>query len=207
MGYQAMKYVLYSLFLLTLVPSCSKDDNGNSPGFKLRDSDNLDEMDYRLYSQVLKEMFPDAENLVVSQEVRSGGPFNNSSYVRSLKEQYPAIDTMVFWDPVFEKDSVYYLENKFSVTSKKVYLISAEEIQSIFSNSEINGGWAEFYRRYPNSSGTISFSRIGYNADKTQAMVNMGNMYASLGGEGHLIFLKLENHKWKIALALPTWIS
>jgi hypothetical protein len=202
-----MKYMLYSLFLLTLLTNCSKDDNGNSPEFKLKDSDNLDDIDYRLYSVVLKELFPNAEKLVVNQEVWSGGPYNYSSYVRSLKEQYPELDTMVFWDPIFAKDSVYYFENKFSVTSKKVYLISYEEIQNIFSNAEINGGWEEFYRRYPNSSGTISFTRIGYNADKTQAMVSMGNMYASLGGEGHLIFLKLENHQWKILYAIPTWIS
>ncbi len=126
---------------------------------------------------------------------------------RRLKQQYPELDTAVFWDPVILKDSVYYLENRFSVAPKTVSLITAEEIQYIFSNSDINAGWEEFYRRYPNSSGTISFSRIAYNADKTQAMVDMGNMYASLGGEGRLIFLELENNGWKILLSMLTWIS
>ncbi len=149
----------------------------------------------------------DAENLVVIQEVESGGPFNNHAYIQFLKEQYPELDTMVFWDPVYAKDTVYYLENKFSVPSKNVFLISAEEIQYIFHNDDINVGWEEFYRRYPNSSGTISFSRIGYNTNKTQAMVGLGNMYASLGGEGSLIFLKLENNRWVIVKIIPTWIS
>jgi hypothetical protein len=38
-------------------------------------------------------------------------------------------------------------------------------------------------------------------------MADMGNMYGSLGGEGRLIFLKMENNEWKIFLIIPTWIS
>ncbi len=38
----------------------------------LQDSDSLDDLDYRLYSLVLDKLFPDADNLVVHQEVRSG---------------------------------------------------------------------------------------------------------------------------------------
>jgi hypothetical protein len=203
---RALKYLIFPVFILTLLTNCSKDDSGNESKFQLKTSDNLDDLDYRVYSRVLDELF-DAENLVVTQEVESGGPFNNHAYIQFLKEQYPELDTMVFWDPVFANDTMYYLENKFSVPSKNVFLISAEEIQYIFHNDDINVGWEEFYRRYPNSSGTISFSRIGYNTNKTQAMVGLGNMYASLGGEGSLIFLKLEYNRWVIVKIIPTWIS
>jgi len=204
---KTIKYLLISIIILALLPQCSKEDSGNSPEFTLRDSDPLDDLDYSLYSLVLEELFTHTNTLVVRQEVRSGGPINNHSFIQNLKGQYPELDTLVFWDPVLIKDSVYYLENKFSVPSKKVSLVSAEEIQYIFHDSEINDGWEEFYRRYPNSSGTISFSRIAYNPDKTQAMVDMGNIYGSLGGEGRLIFLKLENNEWKIFLIILTWIS
>jgi hypothetical protein len=204
---KTIKYLIFSLLILALFPGCNKDDNGNSPEFKLRVSNNLDDLDYSLYSLVLEQLFTNTNNLVVNQEIRAGGPINNHSFMQSMKEQYSELDTMVFYDPVLAIDSVYYFENKFSVPSKKVSLISAEEIQYIFSNTEINAGWEEFYRRYPNSPGTISFSRIGYNTDKTQAVVDMGNMYASLRGEGFLVFLKLENNKWKIVITMLTWIS
>lgn len=203
---KTIKYLLLSVFILALLQGCSKDDQGNRE-FPLKASDNLDYLDYQLYSLVLGEMFTNSENLVVNQEVHSGSAVTNHSFLQNLKEQYPGLDTTVFYDPGFIRDSTYYFENKFNVPSKKVSLVSAEEIRHIFSNTDVNRGWEEFYRRYPNSSGTISFSRIAYNTGKTQAMVDMGNMYASLGGEGFMIFLTLENNGWKILKVIHTWIS
>jgi hypothetical protein len=87
-------------------------------------------------------------------------------------------------------------------------MISAEEIVFIFCNSEyIIKGWKDFYMKFTNSACEIFFSIIGYNKKKTQAIVEMGNTYASLGGEGSLIFLKLDNNEWKIVKAVHTWIS
>jgi hypothetical protein len=204
---KTMKYLLFSVCILTLFTNCSKDNDRNEPGFRLKTSDKLDELDYRLYSLVLDELFPETENPVVNQATSAFSASRGQECLQALKDGYPEMDTTVFSDYILANDTVYYLENKFSIESKKVSLISAEEIQYIFSTSEINTGWEEFFRRYPNSSGTISFSRIGYNTNKTLAMVELGNMYASLGGEGHLIFLKLENGRWTITLAQPTWIS
>jgi hypothetical protein len=204
---KTLKTLLFSVFVLALFSACSMEDNGNKPEFRLKASDNLDDLDYRLYSQVLGELFTDADHLVVNQEVRAGDIMNNHSFIQSMKEQYPGLDTTVFSDPILLYDSVYYFENNFSVPSKKVSLIPAEEIRNIFNNPDINAGWEEFYRRFPNSNGTISFSRIGYNAGKTQAVISVGNMYASLGGEGFLIFLALENNGWKIRKSILTWIS
>ncbi len=204
---RTMKYLLFTLFVMTLLTNCSKDDKGNSPEFPLKASDSLDDLDYRLYTLVLEEHFTHSENLVVYQEIQPGSPINDHSFIQYLKAEYPDLDTTVFYDPILASDSVYYLENRFNVASKKVSLVSADEIQYIFSNSDINKGWEEFYRRYPDSPGTISFSRIGYNTNKTQAVVSMGNMYASLGGEGRMIFLTLIYNRWQIAKSVPTWIS
>ena len=197
--------MLFSLFLLTLLTNCSKDDNRNAPEFPLKASDNLDDLDYRIYSVVLDELFPETENPVINQATAAFSASLGEEYLQALKDSYPEIDTTVFSDYTLANDTVYYLENKFSVASKKVSVVSDEEIQYIFSTMEINKGWEEFYRRYPDSNGTISFSRIGYSKDKTRAMVELGNMYASLGGEGSLIFLKLEDNRWIIARIMPTW--
>jgi hypothetical protein len=203
-----IKYLIFSAFLLALIQGCSKEDNGNAPEFTLKNSDALDDLDYRLYSLVLGEMFTEPKNLVVIQDVHGGGPVTNHEFLQNLNHNYPEIDTTIFYDPVLLKDSVYYLENKFSVPGKKINLVSSGEIDYYFSNKEdVNAGWVEFYFKYPDSGGTISFSRIGYNSGKTQAIIFLGNIYASLGGEGHMIFLKLENNGWKILQAMRTWIS
>jgi len=204
---KAIKYLLFSVCVLTLLMNCSKDDNRNAPEFHLKTSDNLDDLDYRIYSLVLEELFPETENPVVTQATSAFSASLGREYLQAFKEVYPEMDTTVFSDYILVNDTVYYLEDKFSVASKKVTLVSGEEIQYIFGKPEINQGWEEFYRRYPDSNGTISFSRIGYSKDKTRAMVELGNMYASLGGEGRMIFLKFENNQWKITEAIPTWVS
>jgi hypothetical protein len=203
---KTIKYLLISIIILALLPQCSKEDSGN-PEFHLKASDKLDEMDYRLYSLILDELFPETKNPVINQATSAFSASLGQEYLQTLKELYPEMDTTLFSEYCQVNDTVYYLENKFSVTSKKVTLISDEEIQFIFSTNDPNKGWEEFYRRYPDSGGTISFSRIGYNSVNTRAMVELGNMYASLGGEGRLIFLKLENNEWKIFLIILTWIS
>jgi len=204
---RTLKYLLFAVFVLTLLTNCSKDDNRNASEFKLKTSYNLDDLDYRQYSLVLEELFPETENPVVFQATSSVSASLGREYIQSMKDAYPEMDTTVFSDYILVNDSVYYLDDKFSAASKQVTLVSNEEIQYIFNTTDINKGWEEFYRRFPNSAGEISFSRIGYNRDKTQAMVEIGNMYASLGGEGRLIFLKLENNEWKIAKAILTWMS
>jgi len=202
---KTLRYLLFSVYMLALLTNCSKDDNRNAPEFQLNASDNLDDLDYQLYSLILEELFTHAANLVVSQPTQL--VFGDRAYFQSLINEFPEMDTTSFTDYFLKNDTVYFLENKFNVASAKVSLVSAEEIHYIFNNPDINKGWKEFYRRFPNSSGEISFSRIGYSSDKTHAMVEMASMYSSLGGEGRWISLKLVNNEWTIVKSIITWMS
>lgn len=204
---KTIKYLLIPVFLFSLLTTCSIEDNRDPSGFPLKVSDNLDDLDYQLYSLILEELFENSTTLVVDQYTQYVSFTAGNDYIKYLKEGYPELDPTVFSDYVIKNDTVYYLENKFNIASKNVILVSEEEIQFIFNSGDVNKGWTEFYKRFPGSNGEISFSRIGYNTGKTLAMVEMGNMYASLGGEGSLIFLKFENNGWKILRAIPTWIS
>jgi hypothetical protein len=199
---RTIKYLLVSVFVLALLVNCSKEDDGNNRGFSLKASDTLDDLDYHIYSRMMDELF-DAENLVVVQETQAVN--HDRAYFQYLKENYPEMDTTVISDFMLKNDTVYSLENKFNVPAKDVSLVSTEEMEYIFNNSDINKGWEEFYRIFPNSAGEIRFTRIGYNTDKTQAMAELGNMYASQGGAGSLILLKLEYNRWIIAAEMPTW--
>jgi hypothetical protein len=201
-----IRNILLSVFVLASVANCSKDDDGNKSGYPLKSANIKDDLDYQLYSLVLNELFPNVESLVINQETRA--VFHDSTYIQYVENNYPEIDASVFADYALKNDTTNFLEDNFTVDSKKVTLVSNEELNHIFSETgDINKGWEEFYRRFPDSSGEITFTRIGYNTGKTLAMTELGNMYASLGGQGYLIFLKLENGTWKIDKIIPTWIS
>ena len=204
---KTLRYMLLTITALALLVTCSKEDKSNSAEFPLKTSDNLDESDYRLYSLVMEELFPEPENLVVIQPTMAVSPSRANDYMQSMKEGYPEMDTTLFSGYIQANDSVYYFENKFSVAPRQVILVSLVEIQHIFNYEEFNTGWEEFYRRYPNSGGTLSFSRIGYNTDNTQAMMELGNKYDGLGGQGYMIFLKFTDGEWTIAKINYTWVS
>src|SRR5262245_49864995 len=75
---------------------------------------------------------------------------------------------------------------------KQYELISSDELKSIFEQ----GGWEKFYERYPDSRGWIDLSAVGFNSDKTVAVVYMGHHCGSLCGGGGFHVLQKKNDKW-----------
>ena len=82
-------------------------------------------------------------------------------------------------------------------------LITDTEIDQIFSN----GGWREFYRRYPNSRGIVYLSRVGFNSNETQALLYFAHQYTEAAGEGFLVLLKKTQGEWKQIAQTDVWIS
>ena len=69
------------------------------------------------------------------------------------------------------------------------------------------GKWAEFYRRYPNSRGIVSLSRVGFNKKKTQALLYFVKQYDAEGAEGFLVLLAKRGKEWKRIAQVDVWIS
>jgi hypothetical protein len=70
-------------------------------------------------------------------------------------------------------------------------LIMADQL-----NTNSNTGWAEFYRRYPDSKGWIELSAVGFNNDKTVAVVYMGHHCGPLCGRGGFHVLEKKAGRW-----------
>ena len=75
----------------------------------------------------------------------------------------------------------------------------------IFDDS-VNG-WEEFYRRYPDSPGITTLSRVGFNRERTEALVYMGAQLHYLAGAGNLYRLEKQDGVWKIVEKVMLWIS
>ena len=86
-------------------------------------------------------------------------------------------------------------------------------IRHIFvSNEELDQmhrgrGWEEFRARYPDSGGFIGFSRIGFNAERSQALVYFEHWCGNLCGSGLYILLTKDNDEWKVRHIHRAWIS
>jgi len=67
--------------------------------------------------------------------------------------------------------------------------------------------WAKFYKKYPNSSGIIFFSNVGFNDQHDQAFVYAGRSCGGLCGEGEYVLLNKVNGKWEIRQERGLWVS
>jgi hypothetical protein len=173
--------------------------------------------DYAVYSAVLsgrgrpedpEETWDDKPELTVGDTTIPGGGFfrehkNGWAWgFRSPLKQKPAADTQRDFNA--KLDSTCAL--KALMDHPPVYtLISRKEVDEIFKKNQ--DGWAEFYKRHPQSSGIWSFSRVGYNIAKNEALVYLAHSCGMLCGTGHLYLLTKEDGGWVVKNKLMLWIS
>jgi hypothetical protein len=82
-------------------------------------------------------------------------------------------------------------------------LIEQSQFNSLFKN----GGWTAFYKRFPGSPGAVTFSRVGFNADGTQALFFATNHCGGLCGGGAYVVMQKHDGHWTIEKAIETWMS
>lgn len=86
--------------------------------------------------------------------------------------------------------------------TKPYELVSAEQISS-YSKTEPkkdvkpNDGWKAFYDHHPGSGGYHIMSAVGFNKDKTKAIVYSGSSCGSLCGSWSLHLLEKTDGKWR----------
>jgi hypothetical protein len=207
-GMKTKKLALFGFLVFAVfVIGCKKDANDERPVFTLKQADSISAEEYKIYSVVMKELFS-AFVIVLEQQTDSSIDLTKESYYLStLEDDNPDIDSCLVNNYELQNDSSYCFDNNFDSVGMQVVLITSTEIQYIFSGNDINKNWDEFYKTYENSSGIVSFSRIGFNENHTQSVLEIGVQYASLGGEGCIIYLEKIKESWIIKDRTLTWIS
>lgn len=190
--------------------SCNRDDDDTSesvrPVFSLQQPDEFPEDTYDIYSLVIEEEYS-SDKIVIRQETMGSSEVGFESQSEYLTETYPDFDSTLFETHRELNTNSQYFGQQFYSDSKEIILISTEELSYIFNSQDVEANWEEFYTEYPNSNGSILFSRIAYNDDQTQAIFEISHSYASMGGSGSLVYLKKQDGNWIIADILITWIS
>ena len=72
-------------------------------------------------------------------------------------------------------------------------LIALDKLRSVIKT----GRWEGFYQQYPDSGGWIQLSAVGFNADKTVAVVYVAHHCGSLCGEGRFHVLEKKGGRWE----------
>jgi hypothetical protein len=115
-------------------------------------------------------------------------------------EKVPEVDKAAIFDfqeRNNESRSVMYLSSV--DVSMPVVLVSRQTLESFLQNGP-EPYWEEFYRRYPGSTGSISFSSIGYSADGNLAILVVDQGCGSLCGALSNVVVKRALGRWRVTL-------
>lgn len=114
-------------------------------------------------------------------------------------------------DDFIEKNRQHHRLDKKIATKFRYRLISQMEKEKAFNMeddpNDLDKGWRNFYKTFPNSGGYRSFSRVGLSKDKKYALLYVDTSCGSLCGSGvYYLFSKI-NGKWKEQKSLRVSIS
>lgn len=155
--------------------------------------------EYAVYSAILADNRYNSEKMVVSEYTIKGFLADTTN----LTQQISGLSQEIVDDYQAKNIDSQKLENNFTVSSNVIF-ISEKQTKQIFRKGE---GWNNFYKKYPQSSGLISFSNIGFNQERTQALVYVGINCGWLCGDGSFKFLQKTNGKWIIKDNVELWVS
>jgi hypothetical protein len=144
---------------------------------------------YAVFSAILPMDWPwqvaKAQSLVIRDETKA--------YEMCLR---PDADSETVVGPAISEyvrlnEKPWRLQRRLSI-EKSYDLVAYDEIQKSVSN----GNWENFYKLHPKSGGWIELSAVGFNADKTVAVVYMGHYCGMLCGGGRFYVLQKKDGKW-----------
>jgi hypothetical protein len=83
-------------------------------------------------------------------------------------------------------------------------LVDSIQLDSFFKKG---GGLWDAYYKHQGASGIVAWSRVGFNADGTQALFYEGYRCGELCGSGRYVVMQKKNGSWTIGTAIVVWVS
>ncbi|HET6180100.1 MAG TPA: hypothetical protein VFE61_24480 [Candidatus Sulfotelmatobacter sp.] len=89
------------------------------------------------------------------------------------------------------------LEERFTLSA--TYHLATDQETNLYP-------YEQFWKRFPKSYGYLTFSRIGFNRDLTEAFFYTEHI-GGLCGEGKYVFMRKLSGQWIVEATAPVWIS
>lgn len=154
--------------------------------------------EYEIYSSVIKQIYVQPETKLLMIEERTFrydfGSENDEPW--RDKKKGLSIDQSAAED--YEaRNSEHWLLNKSSFKlAVKINLITDLDLKAIFHGNWGELQWINYYRRFPDSSGFVMLSRIGFNTQHTQALLYVGSRCGPRCGDIRFLLLEKANGTW-----------
>ena len=155
---------------------------------------------YDVYSAVLSLPFngnlPKSKTLLIRQDtIRSFGAYvdqkpDSAICLKPTNEITPLVGPAIE-DFLLKNETKWRLQNRFNLETP-YKLIDSEQVLELIKRD----GWEGFNKAFPESGAFIDLSAVGFNADKTIAVVSKGGWCGELCGEGAYYIMQKKQGKW-----------
>lgn len=186
---------LAALLLISIEPgfvSMSMPRAQSSPDAGVSDEE------YEIYSSVIKQTYvqPNTKLLIIEERTfRYDFAIQNDEPWREKRKGLTIDQTAV--EDYEAKNSQHWLLNKASFKLPvKISLITDLDLKAIFHGKWGELEWIYYYRRFPDSSGFVMVSRVGFNTEHTQALLYVGSRCGPHCGELHFLLLEKTGGTW-----------
>ena len=174
--------ILSLLILPLLLYQSGSSNNGKPTPYESRDA-------YEVYSAILPSEWPlrvaHAKTLIIQTETKG-----YEMCLRPEKEWEQKIGPAIS-DYVRMNAKLSLLQRRINIETP-YQLVLADKLRSAIQT----GSWEGFYQQYPDSGGWIELSAVGFNDDKTVAVVYMGHHCGGLCGGGGFHILEKKDGQW-----------
>jgi len=122
---------------------------------------------------------------------------------RYLRKQSPRLQTSTL--NAFRDANAHPAPLRFLFQLRIPYdLVDKAEIDAIFEN---HGWWTDYYKKYPDSQGFLTLSRVGFSADGKQAMFYSTNGCGGKCGTGTYVIMEKPGASWRVVKEILMWVS
>ncbi len=133
----------------------------------------------------------------------SRGGASGEGMLSFLRRNLPGLGEETLADFVAKNRERHPVEPDLNPEGRLVCL-DAEAFQHVFRDGE---GWERFRREFPQSDGTLRFSRVGLDRGVTQALIYAGQQFDwNVGSGGYRLFTKRDG-SWTEGAKVGAWLS
>jgi hypothetical protein len=158
----------------------------------------ISDEEYEIYSTVIKQKYiqPNTKLLIIEERTfRYDFAVDNDEPWRE-KRKGVTIDRSAAEDYEAKNSQPWLLNKAMFKLPVKLNLITDLDLKAIFHGHWGELEWISYYKRYPESTGFVMLSRIGFNTDRTQGLLYIGSRCGPGCGEINFLLLEKANGTW-----------
>ena len=134
----------------------------------------------------------------------NGHPVPWGKTAESLRKKAPALQEATI-DSFRKANSRQAVLHRSVRTPIDYEVVTSAQLEAIFCKHW--GDWPEYYKQFPGASGIVTWSRVGFNLDGTQALFYESFRCGGLCGTGRYLVMEKKNGSWMIGTDIVVWVS